>query len=67
MVRAIAAGERVELLVAGDTAMAVAREMLAGADVGFHAYGFGDIWLRDTGPLFMQSPVGAAAAAARAG
>jgi agmatine deiminase len=65
MARAIAAGERVELLVANDTAMAVARDLLAGANVGFHAYGFGDIWLRDTGPLFMQSPVGAAAAGFR--
>ena len=65
MVRSIAAGERVELLVANDAAMAVARNLLAGADVGFHAYGFGDIWLRDTGPLFMQSPVGAAAAGFR--
>jgi agmatine deiminase len=65
MVRAIATGERVELLVANDAAMAVARHLLAGANVGFHAYGFGDIWLRDTGPLFMQSPVGAAAAAFR--
>jgi agmatine deiminase len=65
MVRAIAAGERVELLVANAGAEAVAREMLAGADVGFHFYGFGDIWLRDTGPLFLASPVGAAAAGFR--
>ncbi len=65
MVRAIAAGERVELLVANAEAEAVARAMLAGADVGFHRYGFGDIWLRDTGPLFMASPVGAAAAGFR--
>ena len=65
MVRAIAAGERVELLVANDAAMVVARDLLAGANVGFHSCGFGDIWLRDTGPLFMQSPVGAAAAAFR--
>ena len=65
MVRAVAAGERVELLVANDTAMAIARQMLAGSNVGFHSYGFGDIWLRDTGPLFMQSPVGAAAAGFR--
>nr|WP_310524380.1 agmatine deiminase family protein [Polymorphobacter sp.] len=65
MVRAIARGERVELLVANATAEAVAREMLAGCDVGFHAYGFGDIWLRDTGPLFMTSAVGAAAAGFR--
>ena len=65
MVRAIASGERVELLVANDTALATAREMLAGADVGFHLYNFGDIWLRDTGPLFMTSPVGQAAASFR--
>lgn len=65
MVRAIARGERVELLVANDAAMAVAKAMLADADVGFHAYGFGDIWLRDTGPLFLQSPFGAAAAGFR--
>jgi agmatine deiminase len=45
--------------------MAVAKSMLAGADVGFHAYGFGDIWLRDTGPLFLQSPHGEAAAGFR--
>ncbi len=65
MVRAIAAGERVELLVANADAEAAARGMLAGADVGFHRYGFGDIWLRDTGPLFLSSPVGAAAAGFR--
>ncbi len=65
MVLAIAEAERVELLVADATAEAVARAMLAGADVGIHRYGFGDIWLRDTGPLFMQSPVGDAAAAFR--
>ncbi len=65
MVRAIAQGERVELLVANAEAEAQARELLAGANVGFHRYGFGDIWLRDTGPLFMASPVGAAAAAFR--
>lgn len=65
MVRAIAKGERVELLVANASALAVAKELLAGCDVGFHDYGFGDIWLRDTGPLFMASPVGAAAASFR--
>jgi agmatine deiminase len=55
MVRAIAKGERVELLVANAAAMAVAKELLAGADVGFHDYGFGDIWLRDTGPVFTSA------------
>ncbi len=65
MVRAIAAGERVELLVATPAAETVARDLLAGADVGYHHYGFGDIWLRDTGPLFMASPHGPAAAGFR--
>lgn len=65
MVRAIARFERVELLVANAAAEVAARGLLAGADVGFHLYGFGDIWLRDTGPLFMTSDVGQAAAGFR--
>ena len=43
----------------------MARDMLAGADVCFPLYVFGDIWLRDTGPLLMQSPIAAAAAGFR--
>ncbi|WP_419813983.1 agmatine deiminase family protein [Glacieibacterium sp.] len=65
MVRAIAAGERVELLVANEAAEAAARAALAGADVGFHLYAFGDIWLRDTGPLILSSPAGLAGAGFR--
>ena len=65
MVRAIARSERVELLVANEAAEAAARELLAGANVGFHRHAFGDIWLRDTGPLFMTSPAGMAAAGFR--
>lgn len=65
MVRALSRHERVELMVANAAAMAVAREMLAGCDVGFHDYGFGDIWLRDTGALFLTSSVGQAAAGFR--
>jgi agmatine deiminase len=65
MVRAIAKGERVDLLVANDKAAAAARTLLDGCDVQLHAYGFGDIWVRDTGPLFLQSPHGSAAAGFR--
>ena len=65
LIRAIAAGERVELLVADEAAEASARAMLGGLDVGFHRQLFGDIWLRDTGPLFLQSPAGPAATAFR--
>ena len=48
-------GERVELLVrdAGDEA--AARELLGGAAqfVRFHHGAYGDVWLRDTGPIFV--------------
>jgi agmatine deiminase len=48
-------GERVELLVrdAGDEA--AARELLGGAaaHVRFHHGPYGDVWLRDTGPIFV--------------
>lgn len=65
MIRAVARGERVEVLVANADAAAAARALLGDADVRLHDYGFGDIWLRDTGPLFLQSPFGAAAAGFR--
>lgn len=65
MVRAIARGERVELLCATDAAEVAARAALGGCDVGFHRYAFGDIWLRDTGPLFLSSVHGIAAASFR--
>lgn len=48
-------GERVELLVrdAGDEACA--RALLGGAAAGvrFHRLRYGDVWLRDTGPIFV--------------
>jgi agmatine deiminase len=48
-------GERVELLVrdAGDEA--AARALLGGAVAGvrFHHLPYGDVWLRDTGPIFV--------------
>lgn len=71
MVRAIAdvdpatghpRGERVELLVANDAAVVSAEEALGGVGVRIHHILFGDIWLRDTGPLFLASPAGPAAA-----
>ncbi len=65
MVWAIAEHERVELLVATEEAAASAHEALRGASVRFHRQTFGDIWLRDTGPLFMTSPAGPAAAGFR--
>lgn len=48
-------GERVRLLVDGDEAEAAARALLAGV-VGVEIVRgqFGDVWLRDTGPIFVK-------------
>ena len=57
LVRAIidgGAGEHVELLCANESAEASARACLDGEHVIFHCQAFGDIWLRDTGPLFLS-------------
>jgi agmatine deiminase len=48
-------GERVRLLVAGNEAAATAADLLQGvAGVEIVHGDFGDIWLRDTGPLFVR-------------
>jgi agmatine deiminase len=47
-------GERVRLLVAGEAAAATAAALLQGAPgIEIVRGDFGDIWLRDTGPLFV--------------
>jgi agmatine deiminase len=47
--------ERVRLMVCGEDAMAVARLLLGGAaGVELVPARFGDIWLRDTGPIFTR-------------
>ena len=58
-------GEIAEVLVANDDAEASARAALAGAEARLHRVPFGDIWLRDTGPLFLASDAGASAAGFR--
>ncbi|WP_310497223.1 agmatine deiminase family protein [Sandarakinorhabdus sp.] len=69
MVRAIAPGEIVELVVAGAEADAAAHDQLgpeiAAGRVRLHQFAFGDIWFRDTAPLFLRSAHGVAAAAFR--
>jgi len=52
-VAAIAAHEPVRLLVQDTDAEQDARERLAGADVRFHHYRYDDVWLRDSGPIFI--------------
>jgi agmatine deiminase len=47
-------GERVKLLVHGETAMDTARTRLGDVDnVDLVAAEFGDVWVRDTGPIFL--------------
>ncbi|MEZ4363282.1 MAG: agmatine deiminase family protein [Kofleriaceae bacterium] len=48
-------GERVELLVRGPVDEAAARALLGAAATGvrFHHGRYGDVWLRDTGPIFL--------------
>lgn len=51
MVRVLSGGDVVKVLARGDDAVASARKALAGVAEVIPA-GFGDIWLRDTGPIF---------------
>jgi agmatine deiminase len=63
LVRALAGpgGEQVRLLVCGEEAMADAKARLAGlAGVELRPGRFGDIWLRDTGPIFRDRSSAAA-------
>ncbi|HTM19411.1 MAG TPA: agmatine deiminase family protein [Kofleriaceae bacterium] len=55
MARAIAAGERIEVLAPDAANLARARAALAGVDARFHQVPFGDIWLRDTAPIFCRA------------
>ena len=59
MCRAI--GERVELLIRPEDE-AGARALLGDAEVRFHHVPYGDVWLRDTGPIFVRRPGEVAAA-----
>ena len=55
-------GERVRLMVAGDEAEVAARALLGDTGVEIVRGQFGDIWLRDTGPIFVETAKGAGAA-----
>jgi agmatine deiminase len=47
-------GERLELIVHESIDDSSARALLDGLDVGFHGGRYGDIWLRDTAPVFVR-------------
>lgn len=53
MVQALAAGDTLKVLACGDEAVQSARRALAGCAEVIPAQ-FGDIWLRDTGPIFCE-------------
>ncbi|HSG33246.1 MAG TPA: agmatine deiminase family protein [Sphingomonadaceae bacterium] len=50
-------GQDVRLVVRDEAAEAQARK-LVGANVSLHRHAYGDIWLRDTGPLVVRTPEG---------
>jgi agmatine deiminase len=65
--RAIATGglraERLEILVLDAEQEQEAKRALHGIAARFHQIPYGDIWLRDTGPIFLAHPVGKIASA----
>jgi agmatine deiminase len=61
LVGAIAAGEVVDVLVPDAAHEVLARAALVQANVRFHRVPFGDVWLRDTAPLFLVGPPGSQA------
>ena len=54
-IRAIAAHEPVQLLVKDADAAADARARLDGADVAYYELRYDDVWLRDSGPIFIAN------------
>lgn len=62
LVSTIAQGETAEVLVPDAAQEAVARQALPKRNVRLRRVPFGDIWLRDTAPLFLVGDEGASAA-----
>jgi agmatine deiminase len=59
----VAQGESLDILVPTPQAKAQAEKALAGLPVRFHDIPFGDIWLRDTAPIFLTDASGKLASA----
>jgi agmatine deiminase len=53
-----ARGELLEILVFDDDSKADAQKALSGLPVRFHPIPYGDIWLRDTAPIFLMNAKG---------
>ncbi|HUP57632.1 MAG TPA: agmatine deiminase family protein [Bdellovibrionota bacterium] len=56
-------GETLDILVPDEKQLALAMEALRGLRARFHCIPFGDIWLRDTAPIFVRAQDGALTAA----
>jgi agmatine deiminase len=54
MAAALAPGELVRMLILPGESETSARGALEGVPVRFHSIPFGDVWLRDTGPIFRR-------------
>jgi agmatine deiminase len=63
MARAIASGETLEVLAPDAENEDLARAALEGVDARLHRVPFGDIWLRDTAPIFIRKATGEVASA----
>lgn len=55
MCRHIAPSEPMKILVVDEAAQAAAEQALRGLNVSFFRVPYGDIWLRDTAPIFLHS------------
>jgi agmatine deiminase len=55
-------GERLKVLVPDAQSEETARKQLQGLEVDFYRIAFGDIWLRDTAPIFMKTLSGSVVA-----
>jgi agmatine deiminase len=58
LAKAIGESEKLEILVPSAAARADAERALEGLGARFHDVPFGDIWVRDTGPIFMKDAAG---------
>ncbi len=51
-------GEPLEVLAQSPAAAVAAQRLLAGVQARFHIVAFGDIWMRDIAPVFLQDASG---------
>jgi agmatine deiminase len=61
--RIIGESERLEILVSNESDQKEAAKALEGLPIRFHSISYGDIWLRDTAPIFLAHPTGTIAVA----